>query len=411
MYTNNNNGRQTLASYYPTQQSSNPNPRGQTPRARTALSGPTPAYQREALQEPIPAAIFSDRSPNSKQQPQHLTLQEDTNTQFELQIQTLSVSPGRIGDSADFSNDAKQVFSDIFLLLAEDEKLSETSNVRNGNKCVRCLATFLAWLLVILTFPFTFCFCFHVINEYERAIIFRMGAVTSKDMSSETGSTGIFFTLPFIETYRIVDMRTSCFTFPCQDVLTKDHVSIKLNGMICYRIFNAVLSITSVSDPQSATNLLAQSILRRVVSTKTFNDVITRKEMLSDELSSSVQAITASWGIRIEKVYIKEFILSPEMQRALSYEVEATRIAKANLIAAEGEKSTGRILKEAADIISESPAALQLRYIQTLNSVSKTGNHSTVVLPLPLDLLGIVTHHSHTGGHRSTINSGATVAK
>ncbi|OXA60716.1 band 7 protein AGAP004871 isoform X1 [Folsomia candida] len=249
-----------------------------------------------------------------------------------------------------------------------------------GSGVVGLLLTSLSWLLVILTLPFSLFFCFKVVQEYERAVIFRLGRLQSG------GSRGIFFVLPCIESYTKVDLRTSCFDVPPQEVLTKDSVTVSVDAVVYYRVSNAIISIANVANAHQSTRLLAQTTLRNILGTKNLHELLSEREGISNAIQGSLDIATEAWGIKVERVEIKDVRLPVQLQRAMAAEAEAAREARAKVIAAEGEQKASRALKEASDVISESPAALQLRYLQTLNTISAEKN-STIVFPLPIDLI------------------------
>ncbi|XP_035703579.1 band 7 protein AGAP004871 isoform X2 [Folsomia candida] len=267
------------------------------------------------------------------------------------------------------------------IMIRELSSMYSNSDVDDlGSGVVGLLLTSLSWLLVILTLPFSLFFCFKVVQEYERAVIFRLGRLQSG------GSRGIFFVLPCIESYTKVDLRTSCFDVPPQEVLTKDSVTVSVDAVVYYRVSNAIISIANVANAHQSTRLLAQTTLRNILGTKNLHELLSEREGISNAIQGSLDIATEAWGIKVERVEIKDVRLPVQLQRAMAAEAEAAREARAKVIAAEGEQKASRALKEASDVISESPAALQLRYLQTLNTISAEKN-STIVFPLPIDLI------------------------
>merc|ERR1712110_1403821 len=244
------------------------------------------------------------------------------------------------------------------------------------------LLTSFSMLLVMLTLPFSLCVCFKVVQEYERAVIFRLGRLPA----GGSKGPGIFFVMPCIETYQKVDLRTITLGVPPQEVLTKDSVTVSVDAVVYYRVSNATVSVANVENAHHSTRLLAQTTLRNILGTKSLHEILSDRDSISGSMQSVLDEATAAWGIKVERVEIKDVRLPVQLQRAMAAEAEAAREARAKVIAAEGEQKASRALKEASEVISESSSALQLRYLQTLNSISAEKN-STIIFPLPIDLI------------------------
>merc|ERR1719433_2166978 len=235
----------------------------------------------------------------------------------------------------------------------------------------------------MVTLPFSLFVCFKVVQEYERAVIFRLGRL----LHGGSRGPGIFFVLPCIESYQKVDLRTITLGVPPQEVLTKDSVTVSVDAVVYYRVSNATVSVANVENAHHSTRLLAQTTLRNILGTKSLHEILSDRESISNSMQNALDEATEPWGIKVERVEIKDARLPEQLQRAMAAEAEAAREARAKVIAAEGEQKASRALREAAQIISESPAALQLRYLQTLTNISSEKN-STIVFPLPMDLVG-----------------------
>ncbi|KAF8788182.1 Mechanosensory protein 2 like protein [Argiope bruennichi] len=208
----------------------------------------------------------------------------------------------------------------------------------------------------------------------------------------------IFFIIPCIDTYCKVDLRTVSFDVPPQEILSKDSVTVAVDAVVYYRISNATIAVSNVEDYGHSTRLLAATTLRNVLGTKNLSEILSERESISHVMQSSLDEATDPWGVKVERVEIKDVRLPVQLQRAMAAEAEAAREARAKVIAAEGEQRASRALKEAAEVIADSPSALQLRYLQTLNSIAAEKN-STIVFPLPMELFRallahvIVQHH------------------
>ncbi|XP_047482291.1 band 7 protein AGAP004871-like isoform X6 [Penaeus chinensis] len=254
-----------------------------------------------------------------------------------------------------------------------------------GPGCCAIVLTIISYLLIIATFPFSLCMCIKVVQEYERAVIFRLGRL----LKGGAKGPGIFFVVPCIDSYRKVDLRTVSFDVPPQEVLSKDSVTVSVDAVVYYRVSNPMAAVCNISDFSHSTRLLAATTLRNVLGTKNLAEILSERESISHNMQSSLDEATDPWGVKVERVEIKDVRLPVQLQRAMAAEAEAAREARAKVIAAEGEQRASRALKEAAEVINESPAALQLRYLQTLNTVSAEKN-STIIFPVPID---IITHY------------------
>uniref|UniRef100_A0A914VYW5 Band 7 domain-containing protein n=1 Tax=Plectus sambesii TaxID=2011161 RepID=A0A914VYW5_9BILA len=244
------------------------------------------------------------------------------------------------------------------------------------------LLTIISYILVVLTFPVSFFCCFKIVQEYERAVIFRLGRL----VSGGAKGPGLFFIIPCIDTYRKIDLRTITFDVPPQEILTKDSVTVAVDAVVYFRICDPCVSITNVTDAPRSTRLLAQTTLRNVLGTKTLAEILSDREHIAQSMKSVLDEGTDPWGVKVERVEVKDVRIPHEMQRSMAAEAESTREARAKVIAAEGEQKASRALKEAADVMADSPGALQLRYLQTLTTISAEKN-STIIFPFPMDIL------------------------
>ncbi|RZB41626.1 Band 7 domain containing protein, partial [Asbolus verrucosus] len=257
---------------------------------------------------------------------------------------------------------------------------------------VECIATFFSILVLVLTFPFSVFLCFKVVQEYERAVIFRLGRLKS----GGARGPGVFFILPCIDTYCKVDLRTVSFGVPPQEALTKDSVTVTVDAVVYYKIQEPLYAVTKITNYSDSTRLLAMTTLRNLLGTRNLAEILSDREAISHVMQTTLDVATEPWGIKVERVEIKDVRLPQQLQRAMAAEAEASREARAKVLAAEGEMKASRALKEAADVISESPAALQLRYLQTLNNISAEKN-STIVFPLPIDLISYFINFNKGG--------------
>ncbi|XP_022250348.1 band 7 protein AGAP004871-like isoform X1 [Limulus polyphemus] len=270
------------------------------------------------------------------------------------------------------------------------------TKVNEGPGMCAYILTAISILLIVATFPFSFIFCVKVVQEYERAVIFRLGRLvrggakgpdqpSPSDQSQNDSVSGIFFIIPCIDTYCKVDLRTVSFDVPPQEILSKDSVTVAVDAVVYYRISNATIAVSNVEDYGHSTRLLAATTLRNVLGTKNLSEILSERESISHVMQANLDEATDPWGVKVERVEIKDVRLPVQLQRAMATEAEAAREARAKVIAAEGEQRASRALREASEVIADSPSALQLRYLQTLGSIA-TEKNSTIVFPIPLEL-------------------------
>uniref|UniRef100_A0A3B3ZRE6 Podocin n=1 Tax=Periophthalmus magnuspinnatus TaxID=409849 RepID=A0A3B3ZRE6_9GOBI len=254
-------------------------------------------------------------------------------------------------------------------------------------------------LLTLVTLPISIWMCIKIVKEYERAIIFRLGRI----LRGGAKGPGLFFILPCTDSFINVDMRTITFDIPPQEVTLFPHIdnishvfflivsfavlsAMCVDGVVYYRVQNATLAVANITNADAATRLLAQTTLRNVLGTKNLAEILSDREEIAHSMQSTLDDATDDWGIKVERVEIKDVKLPLQLQRAMAAEAEASREARAKVIAAEGEMNASRALKEASLVIAESPSALQLRYLQTLNTIAAEKN-STIIFPLPLEMM------------------------
>lgn len=221
---------------------------------------------------------------------------------------------------------------------------------------------------------------FRVINEYERGVVFRLGRyVGQKD-------PGLKWLIPLVERMVVVDLRVVARDVPPQDIITRDNVSVKVNAVIYFRVMQPDKAIIQVENFLYATSQLAQTTLRSILGQVELDELLADREKINAKLQEEIDIKTDPWGIKISDVELKHVDLPQEMQRAMAKQAEAERERRAKIIAAEGEKQAAEALSEAARILGEHPASIQLRFLQTLVEVASE-NNSTTIFPVPIDLL------------------------
>ncbi len=236
-------------------------------------------------------------------------------------------------------------------------------------------------ILIILGFgAFVLSRWIRILNEYERAVVFRLGRLVS------TRGPGLTFIAFPLERMVKVSLRTLVHDVPTQDVITRDNVSVKVNAVVYFRVIDPAKSVVEVENYLQATSQIAQTTLRSVLGQVELDELLSEREKLNDELQAIIDKHTDPWGVKVSAVEVKHVDLPQEMQRAMARQAEAEREKRAKIIHADGELQASKQLAEAAEEISKNSTTLQLRYLQTLTEISAEHN-STIVFPLPIDLL------------------------
>jgi regulator of protease activity HflC (stomatin/prohibitin superfamily) len=235
---------------------------------------------------------------------------------------------------------------------------------------------------ILLAFFFWFVRCVNILREYERAVVFRLGCVLRKEKGP-----GLVLIICPIDMIVRVSLRVVTWDVPPQDVITRDNVSLKVNAVVYFRVFNATRAIIEVETYRYAVEQAAQTSLRSVLGEVELDDLLSQREKLNARLQTILDEHTEAWGVKVTQVQVKQVDLPQEMQRAIAKQAEAERERRAKIIAAEGEFQASEKLAQAAAVLNREPAAITLRYLQTLIGIG-TEKNTTIVFPLPLDLLG-----------------------
>jgi regulator of protease activity HflC (stomatin/prohibitin superfamily) len=232
-------------------------------------------------------------------------------------------------------------------------------------------------LVAILAILFS---AIRILREYERGVVFMLGRFW------RVKGPGLILVLPGIQQMVKVDLRTVVMDVPPQDVISRDNVSVKVNAVVFFRVIDPQRAIIQVEDYYNATNQLAQTTLRSVLGKHELDEMLAERDKLNTDIQKILDAATDAWGIKVTTVEIKHIDIDPTMVRAIAQQAEAERQRRAKVINAEGEFQAAAKLVEAAQLISQSPQALQLRYMQTLVSIAGEKSN-TIVFPLPMDLI------------------------
>jgi regulator of protease activity HflC (stomatin/prohibitin superfamily) len=236
-------------------------------------------------------------------------------------------------------------------------------------------------LTVVIAFVvFVLLSAVRVLKEYERGVVFRLGRLVAAK------GPGLILLVPIIDKMEKVSLRVIAFDVPPQDVITKDNVSVKVNAVVYFKVFDPNKAIVEVEDYLYATSQLAQTTLRSVIGEAELDMLLAERDQINERIQSILDEATDSWGIKVSRVEVKHVDLPQEMQRAMARQAEAERERRAKIIVAEGEFQAATRISEAAAIIGRHPEALQLRYLQTLVEIAAE-NNSTTLFPIPIDFL------------------------
>jgi regulator of protease activity HflC (stomatin/prohibitin superfamily) len=219
-----------------------------------------------------------------------------------------------------------------------------------------------------------------VLREYERAVVFRLGRLITQK------GPGLILLIPFVDRMVRVDLRTVTLNIPPQEVITRDNVPAGVNAVAYFRVIDSTKAVVEVENFLLATSQISQTALRSVLGKAEFDQLLSERERLNEELQKIIDESTEPWGVKVTAVEIKDVEIPEQMQRAIARQAEAERERRAKIINSEGEYQAAQKLTDAADIISTNPASLQLRYLQTLLEIG-TNQNTTVVFPLPLDMV------------------------
>ncbi len=232
-------------------------------------------------------------------------------------------------------------------------------------------------ILVVLLFA-----SIKVLNEYERGVTLTLGRFTG------VKGPGLIFLIPGIQQMFRMSTRVVVLDVPPQDVITRDNISVKVNAVIYFRVVDPQAAVLNVENFMYATSQLAQTTLRSVLGQQELDDLLAQRDKINQNLQQILDLHTEPWGIKISSVEVKNVDLPQEMQRAIAKQAEAERERRAKIIHAEGEFQAAQKLSDAAAIMAINPAAIQLRYLQTLTEIA-TDNNSTTIFPVPIDMINL----------------------
>jgi regulator of protease activity HflC (stomatin/prohibitin superfamily) len=230
-----------------------------------------------------------------------------------------------------------------------------------------------------------------ILNEYERAVVFRLGKLLDQPKGP-----GVTFVFAPIDKMVRVSLRTVVMDVPPQDVITRDNVSVKVNAVVYFRVMDPRRAIVEVESYHYATSQLAQTTLRSVLGQVEMDDLLSERDRLNQQLQQILDQHTDPWGIKVSSVEVKHVDLPPDMQRAMARQAEAEREKRAKIIHAAGELEASEKLAQAAGVIATEPMSITLRYLQTLTEIASEKN-STIIFPLPIELIHLIAPKKQAG--------------
>src|SRR5680860_1231377 len=229
-----------------------------------------------------------------------------------------------------------------------------------------------------------------IVKEYERGVVFRLGRLIGPR------GPGLILLIPFVERMVKVDLRTVTMDVPSQEVITRDNVTIRVNAVTYFRVMDPSAAVNNVTDFVRATSQIAQTTLRSVLGQSALDELLSEREQINLQLQKIIDEQTEPWGVKVSIVEVKDVELPQSMQRAMARQAEAEREKRAKIIHAEGEFQASQQLAAAAEVINQNPVTIQLRYLQTLTEIGAEKN-TTVVFPLPIDLIGNLFNATRSG--------------
>ncbi len=246
---------------------------------------------------------------------------------------------------------------------------------------INFLTTFGVIILAVLALASS---AIKIVQEYERGVIFRLGRLIGAK------GPGLFFIIPIVDRMVKVDLRVVTLDIPAQEAITKDNVTVKVNAVAYFRVVDPARAVVAVEDYRRATWQISQTSLRSVLGQSDLDELLIHRDEINQKLQRIIDEQTEPWGIKVSIVEVKDVELPDALKRAMARQAEAEREKRAKIIHAEGELTASHQLREAASVIAQEPAAIQLRYLQTLTEIAVEKN-STIIFPVPIEFLKAFT--------------------
>ncbi|HET7415212.1 MAG TPA: slipin family protein [Arthrobacter sp.] len=251
-------------------------------------------------------------------------------------------------------------------------------------------ATLIGLIVAALVVIYVITQAVKIVPEYERGVIFRLGRIQAPK------GPGIFVIAPLLDRMRRVDLRTHTYDVPAQDVITRDNVTVQVNAVAYFNVVDPVRAVLSIEDYRVGTQQVAQTTLRSIIGQTSLDDLLTKRDEINQQLQQVIDEVTDPWGVKVTIVEVKDVLLPEGMRRAMARQAESERDRRAKVIHALGEQEAAENLGKAAEVLEAHPAAMQLR---TLSSMLELGaeQNSTVVFPVPMELLRLFDAHGSSG--------------
>lgn len=249
---------------------------------------------------------------------------------------------------------------------------------------------FMFWVVVFVVVVGLLSASIRIVQEYERGVIFRLGRYVG------VRGPGLFFLIPGIERMQKVDLRVVTLDVPTQEAITRDNVTVKVNAVVYFRVVDPANAVIKVLDHIRATSQLSQTTLRSVLGQSELDELLAHREQINQRLQQIIDEGTAPWGVKVTMVEVRDVELPQSLQRAMAAQAAAERERRAKIIHADGEYQAAEKLSQAAAIIAAQPAAMQLRYLQTLTEIA-SDKANTIVFPIPVNMLEALFGRSGSG--------------
>ncbi|CAH0626939.1 unnamed protein product [Chrysodeixis includens] len=261
-------------------------------------------------------------------------------------------------------------------------QFNDSLHSKKSDSCIERFLVFLSFLLVIILFPLSLLTVFVAVRQFERAIILRNGKV----LKNKYFGPGLVFFLPCVDSVKYSDLRIICYAVPPQEALTKDSLTVSVDAVVYYKIWDPVWAVLNVADYRVATQYLAATTLRNALGNRKLAEILTDRPAVSNQVFQHMNTLTRNWGVKIVRVELKDISLPIQLQKAMATEAESSRLANAKIIVAKSEIEASKNLQKATKTLMENPLCMQLRYLQTLQMISSDKTH-TIVIPFSPDTI------------------------
>ncbi|XP_031769532.1 band 7 protein AGAP004871-like [Galleria mellonella] len=303
------------------------------------------------------------------------------NLNFGVNTSQDNISYNKINKDAEKSKDEDPTKERSVSIDYSDRRVLRMQH-KEDDKLIEKVLVFMSIILVIITFPLSLLCVFVTVRQFERAIILRNGKVHK----NRAFGPGLICYLPCVDTIKFTDLRIICYAVPPQEALTKDSLTVAVDAVIYYKIYNPVRAVINVADYKMATQYLAATTLRNALGTTKLSELLLNRPTVSFQIFQQMKNITREWGIQVVRVEIKDISLPLQLQKAMAAEAESSRLANAKIIVAKAEIESTKNLQIATKLLMDNPLCMQLRYLQSLHMIAGDQTH-TIVLPFSAETL------------------------